>query len=112
MDVREEGGGGGGCREGEWGRRDWAEKEKGKEREGEVGYIFLLYVGPTYTHPTWRQVAKNLTAWLPHKHTNGQTSLTVQPGYFLNTLVTCSANPGLLLVQGVQRSSVVTSGAD
>ena len=47
LDVREEGGGGGGCREGEWGRRDWTEKEKGKEREGEVGYIFLLYVGPT-----------------------------------------------------------------
>ena len=47
MDVREEGGGGGGCREGDWGRRDWTEKEKGKEREGEVGYIFLLYVGPT-----------------------------------------------------------------
>ena len=49
MDVREEGGGGGGCREGDWGRRDWTEKEKGKEREGEVG-IFFYYM------------------WAPHKH--------------------------------------------
>ena len=112
MDVREEGGGGGGCREGGGDGGIGQRRRRGRREKVRWGIFFYYMWAPHKTHPTWRQVAKHLTAWLPHKHTNGQTSLTVQPGCFLNTLVTWSADSGLLLVQGAQRSSVVTSGAD
>ena len=67
-------------------------------------------LGP-FKIPTWQaEVAKQVLAWQPHRHSNGQTLLTVQPGYFLNTLVTWSPDTGLLLVQGAQRFLVVTWG--
>ena len=61
---------------------------------------------------TRRRVAKQAFKWQRHEHSNGQTSLTVRPRYFLNILVTLSADMSLLLVQGAQCFWVVTWRVD
>ena len=37
-------------------------------------------LGPFKIHTWQAEVAKQVLAWQPHRHSNGQTLLTVQPG--------------------------------
>ena len=55
---------------------------KGVFGTGEEGgrELFFYYMWAPHKYIYVATSGKNLTTWRPHKHSNGQTSLTVHPG--------------------------------